>query len=135
MSDIESIINPKSIAIVGATNRPGSVGLAVFKNLLQAGYKGVLYPVNPKAMSIQGVKSYPRLVSIPDPVDMAVIIVPSERVASVVEEAAYKKIRGCIVITAGFKEVGGRGIELEKELRELAAKHGIRSWLVPTVSV
>ncbi len=126
MSDIESIINPKSIAIVGATNRPGSVGLAVFKNLLQAGYKGVLYPVNPKAMSIQGVKSYPRLVSIPDPVDMAVIIVPSERVASVVEEAAYKKIRGCIVITAGFKEVGGRGIELEKELRELAAKHGIR---------
>lgn len=126
MSDIESIINPKSIAIVGATNRPGSVGLAVFKNLLQAGYKGVLYPVNPKAMSIQGVKSYPRLVSIPDPVDMAVIIVPSERVASVVEEAAYKKIRGCIVITAGFKEVGGRGIELEKELRELASKHGIR---------
>ena len=61
MNDIGCIIRPKSIAVVGASNRPGSVGLSAFKNLLQAGYKGVLYPVNPKSKSIQGVKAYPNL--------------------------------------------------------------------------
>lgn len=123
--DIESIISPKSIAVVGATNRPGSVGLSVFCNILSAGYQGILYPVNPKAKSVQSVKAYPRLMEIPDEIDLAVIIVPAGHVHSVIEEAAQKGVKGVIVITAGFKEIGGRGIELELGLKELVKEHGI----------
>ncbi len=123
--DIESIISPKSIAVVGATNRQGSVGLSVFCNILSAGYHGILYPVNPKAKSVQSVKAYPRLMEIPDEIDLAVIIVPAGHVHSVMEEAAQKGVKGVIVITAGFKEIGGRGIELELGLKELVKEHGI----------
>jgi len=126
MSDIEYILSPKSIAVVGASNRPGSLGLAIFRNLLEAAYQGILYPVNPKAKSIQGVKAYPNLVDIPDEVDMAVLIVPSEQVESVIELAARKGIKGVIVITAGFKEIGGHGVELEKKVQAMAKAHGIR---------
>ena len=124
--DIESIMVPQSIAVVGATNRPDSVGLATFRNILNSGYQGVLYPVNPGARSVQGVKAYPRLEDIPDEVDLAVIIVPAKLVSRIVEEAAYKTVRGLVVITAGFKEVGGHGVELEEQLRELVKKHGLR---------
>ncbi len=124
--DIECIISPKSIAVVGATNRPGSVGLATFKNLLQAGYQGILYPVNPKSKSIQGVKAYPSLTDVPDNVDLTVIVVPAEIVPSVVKEAIQKQVKGCVVITAGFKEVGGYGAELEKQLQSLVKESGIR---------
>ena len=113
MNNIESIINPKSIAVVGATNRPGSVGLASFKNLLQAGYKGILYPVNPKAKSVQGVKAYPGILDIPDEVEMAMIIVAADKVASVLEEAAQRVYHH----HAGFKEVGGQGVGLEQLLK------------------
>jgi len=115
MNEIDAVINPKSIAVIGATNRPGSVGLAAFRILLQAGYKGVLYPVHPKSKSIQGVKAYPSLMDIPDEVDMALVIVAAEKVLSFIEQAAQKQVKGCIVISAGFKEIGGHGAELEQE--------------------
>jgi len=126
MNDMEYILSPGSVAIVGASNRPGSLGLAVFRNLIDAGYQGVLYPVNPKAKSVQGVKAYPSVTDIPDSVDMAVLIVPSEQVETIIEESARKGIRGCIVITAGFKEIGGQGVELEKRVRAVAKAHNIR---------
>ena len=126
MQGIEYLLSPQSIAVVGASNRPGSLGLAIFRNLLEAAYQGILYPVNPKAKSIQGVKAYPNLVDIPDEVDMAVLIVPSEQVESVIELAARKGIKGVIVITAGFKEIGGHGVELEKKVQAMAKAHGIR---------
>jgi len=123
---MEYILSPQSIAVVGASNRQGSLGLAVFRNLIDAGYQGILYPVNPKARSVQGVKAYPSVTDVPDDVDMAVLIVPSERVESIIEESARKGIRGCIVITAGFKEIGGQGVELEKRVRSVARAHNIR---------
>ncbi|MFA5554823.1 MAG: acetate--CoA ligase family protein [Phycisphaerae bacterium] len=123
--DIEKVMSPRSIAVVGATNRPGSVGLAVFRNLLNAGFEGVLYPVNPKAQSVQSVKAYPNLADIPDDVDLAIIIVPAAMVSNILEQASQKNIKGAIVITAGFKEIGGHGIELENNLIETAQKHGI----------
>jgi len=101
--NIDFIMNPSSIAVVGATNRPGSVGLAVFRNILSAGFQGILYPVNPKAKSVQSVKTYPRLADIPDEVDLAVIIVPAEIVSTILEEAGQKQVKGAIVISAGFK--------------------------------
>ena len=124
--DIQTIMSPASIAVVGATNRPGSVGLAVFRNILEAGFRGVLYPVNPRARSVRSVKAYPSLQEIPDEVDLAVIIVPAEIVDEILEQAALKGVRGAIVITAGFKEVGGRGVELEERLKEVVNKYGIR---------
>jgi acetyl coenzyme A synthetase (ADP forming)-like protein len=124
--NIESIMSPRSIAVVGATNRPGSVGLAVFRNILDAGFEGVLYPVNLKAKSIQSVKAYPKLMDIPDEVDLAVIIVPAEIVCSVMEETGQKGVKGAIVISAGFREMGGRGVELEKSLVEIVRKYNIR---------
>ena len=126
MNDIEYILCPKSIAVVGASNRTGSLGLSVFRNLIDASYQGILYPVNPKARSIQGVKAYKTLTDIPDEVEMAVLIVPPEHVENVVKESAKKGVKGCIVITAGFKEVGGKGVELERRVKAIAREHGIR---------
>jgi len=126
IKNIDSVMNPRSIAVVGATNRPGSVGLAVFRNILNAGFEGVLYPVNPKVKSVQSVKAYPKLVDIPDEVDLAVIIVPAEIVCSILEESGQKQVKGAIVISAGFKEVGGHGVELENCLKEVVRKYGIR---------
>jgi len=125
IKNIESIMNPRSIAVVGATNRPGSVGLAVFRNILTAGFQGVLYPVNPKAKYVQSVTAYPKLEDIPDEVDLAVIIVPAKIVCPILEEAGQKKVKGGIVITAGFKEIGGHGIELENSVKEVIAKYDI----------
>jgi acetyltransferase len=126
IKNIESIMSPKSIAVVGATNRPGSVGLAVFRNILTAGFQGVLYPVNPKAKYVQSVKAYPKLKDIPDEVDLAVIIVPAEIVCPILEEAGQKQVKGTIVISAGFKEIGGRGIELENNVKQVVAKYDLR---------
>lgn len=92
-------MNPRSIAVVGATNRAGSVGLAVFRNILSAGFQGVLFPVNPKAKSVQSVKAYPKLADIPDEVDLAVVIVPAE----IVCPAGLKKKR-----TKFFSVTGSR---------------------------
>ncbi|MFH1489118.1 MAG: acetate--CoA ligase alpha subunit [Pseudomonadota bacterium] len=126
IKNIQAIMNPKSVAVVGATNRVGSVGLAVFRNILNSGFQGVLYPVNPGAKSVQSVKAYPSLVEIPDEVDLAVIIVPAEMVSGIIEEAGKKGIKGVVVITAGFKEVGGRGVELENDLKSIVREYGIR---------
>jgi acetyltransferase len=126
IKNIQSIMSPESIAVVGATNRLGSVGLAVTQNILKGGYQGVLYPINPHARSVQSVRAYPRLAEIPDQVDVAVIIVPRELVSSIMEDAANKKVKGVVVITAGFKEVGGRGLELESRLKEQVKDYGIR---------
>ena len=126
IKNIESIMSPRSIAVVGATNRAGSVGQAVFHNLLSAGFEGILYPVNPKARHVKGVKAYPRLGDIPDEVDLAVIIVPPGLVKQVLEEAGRKQVKGAVVITAGFKEIGGQGVELERSLTAVAREYGIR---------
>ena len=124
--DIEYIMSPRSIAVVGATNRPDSVGLTVFKNILDSSYQGVLYPVNPGHKSVKSVKAYPALSDIQDEVDLAVVIVPPELVSDILIEAGEKKVKGAIVITAGFKEVGGRGVELENGLKEIVEHYNIR---------
>ncbi|MBW2056461.1 MAG: acetate--CoA ligase family protein [Deltaproteobacteria bacterium] len=126
IKEVEAIISPRSVAVVGATNRPGSVGLAVFRNLLNADYQGVVYPVNPRVKSVQGVRTYPRLAEVPDEVDLVVVIVPAPVVSQIVEEAAEKHVKGLIVITAGFKEVGGAGADLESDLKERVKRHGLR---------
>jgi acetyltransferase len=123
---IDTIFSPASIAIIGATNRPNSVGQAVVRNLIQAEFQGVLYPVHPKLKSIYGVKAYPTLTAIPDPVDLAVIIVKPEAVPDLLDEAKGKGVKGAVIISAGFKEIGGQGAELEDRIKEIAICNNIR---------
>jgi acetyltransferase len=123
--NIDFIMKPRSIAVVGATNRLGSVGYAVFSNLIEGNYQGVLYPVNPRLKSVRGVKAYPTLSHIPDLVDLAVCIVPPKAVLSTAEQAGRLGVKGLVVITAGFKEVGGEGIKMESELKKIIREHGV----------
>jgi acyl-CoA synthetase (NDP forming) len=102
-NSIDTIFNPASIAIVGATNRPQSVGQAVVRNLIQGEFQGVLYPVHPTLKSIFGVKAYKCLEDIPDPVDLVVIIIKPEMVPAVIEDAARKGISSAVVDHRGLQ--------------------------------
>ena len=123
--DLSRVLSPKSVAIVGASRKEGSVGEAIFKNLLRSDFQGVLYPVNPKATSIGGVRCYASVAEIIDPVDLAILIVPAPAVPAVLAECARKGIPGAVVVSAGFKEVGGKGVELENEVKEIARQNNI----------
>ncbi|MGB2907453.1 MAG: acetate--CoA ligase family protein [Candidatus Aminicenantaceae bacterium] len=122
---MDSIFYPQSIAVVGASRHPGSVGHSLLANLIDSRFQGVVYPVNPKARGILGIKCYPNVIEIPDVVDLAVILVPAPMVPDVLEECGKKSIKGAIIISAGFKEVGGAGIELEKRVRTTMERHRI----------
>jgi acetyl coenzyme A synthetase (ADP forming)-like protein len=124
--DLGVLFAPRSVAVIGATNRAGSVGQAVFANVFTHGYAGVVYPVNPKAPSVMSVKAFPSVLAIPDEVDLSIIIVPSALVPGVIEECGQKGIKAAIVITAGFKELGGAGVGQEQLVLEAARKNGIR---------
>ncbi|UCE18241.1 MAG: acetate--CoA ligase family protein [Gemmatimonadota bacterium] len=122
---MKTFFSPRSVAVVGASTRPDSVGRAIFSNLLFSGYTGIVYPVNPKAHGILGVRAYHSVWDIPGGVDLAVIIVPSTAVPGVLEECGEKGVKGAVVITAGFKEVGQQGLELERQVKDVTTKCGI----------
>ena len=108
VENIKSVFSPECIAVIGASRKEKSPGRIVFSNILLGGYTGILFPVNPKAKSILGVKCYPDIGAIPDPIDLAVIVIPNEIIPSVLEECGRKGVKGVIIISAGFKEIGGR---------------------------
>jgi acetyl coenzyme A synthetase (ADP forming)-like protein len=126
MSSLNPILRPKSIAVVGASRDPNTIGWHILDNLLRNGFRGPVYPVNPKADAIHSVQAYPSIAAVPGPVDLGVIVVPKEHVIPVVRECIDAGVRGLVVISAGFKEVGGSGIDRERELAALVRKHGIR---------
>jgi acetate---CoA ligase (ADP-forming) len=123
---MKALFEPRSIAVVGAAREKEKLGNIILRNLINAGFEGPLYPVNPKADEIMGMKCFPSIGKIPDTVDMAVVVVPNFIVPSVIEEAGEKGVKASIVITAGFKEVGREGAELEKRIGELADRYGMR---------
>ena len=123
---LDPILKPASIAVVGASRTPNSIGQQVVANLVDHGFTGPVYPVNPKAESIKSIRCYPSVGAIGQPVDMAVIVVPKDYVLPVVQDCADSGVRGVVVISAGFKEVGGEGIAREQELVSLVRRHGIR---------
>jgi acetyltransferase len=122
--NLDSIFYPKSIAVIGASTDEGSVGSDVFKNLLN-GYSGKLYPVNPRTTEVLGVKSFASVKDIPDEVELAVVIVPAAIVPKVMAEAGEKKIKGAIVISAGFKETGPEGAKLEENVKQICLNNNI----------
>ena len=122
-AELQEIFQPKSVAVVGASNRPGSVGTALFRNLLSASYSGVVYPVNPNRSSVSGVRCYPDVDALPEPPELAVIIVPARAVPGVAESLGRLGTRGLIVISSGFREVGGEGVRLEDALIATARRY------------
>jgi acetyl coenzyme A synthetase (ADP forming)-like protein len=123
---LESFFEPQSVAIVGASRDPEKLGYAVLFNLREGGFSGDLYPVNPKADEILDLKAYPSVLDIPDPVDLAVIVIPYKFVPAVLEQCGQKGIPAVVVITAGFREAGREGLEREMELIEIAGRYDMR---------
>lgn len=123
---IRRLLTPQSVALVGASRRPGAVGHVLFRRLLAAGFEGAVYPVNPKAAHVAGVKAYPSVVDIPDPVDLAVIAVPAGAVEAVVEQCAKKDVGGLVVVSAGFAERDQEGAAAERRLVTEARRNGMR---------
>lgn len=123
---LDPIFSPSSIAVVGASRRRESLGFRLLHNLVVNEFTGAIYPVNPQAKAIHSLKCYPTLAAIPDPVDLAVILVPRQKVQGIVEECLAKGVRGLIVITAGFSEVGEEGAGRERRLRDAVRAAGIR---------
>jgi acetyltransferase len=117
---LDAVFRPRSVAIVGATETQGSVGHTLTVNLLSGGYKGVVYPINPKRDTVLGHRCYKSISDIPDGVDLAVIATPSLTVPGIIAECAKKNITSTIIISAGFKELGQKGAELEKKILEAA---------------
>src|SRR5437870_1973886 len=101
---LDAIFKPKVIAVVGATENPGSVGRTVFQNLGRGGFEGVVYPINPKRSSVLCVKTYPNLSAVPEKVDLAVICTPAKTVPAIIQECVKLGIPGAVIISAGFKE-------------------------------
>jgi len=123
---LSSIFRPKSVAIIGASNTRGKVGFVLSNNLLKSGYNGKVYFVNIKGHQILGKQVFKSITDIPGEVDLAVVSIPAKFVIPTVEECGEKGVKAVIIISAGFKEMGGEGAELEKKLVETAKKYGIR---------
>jgi len=122
---LDAIFQPKSIAVIGASNNEASVGHAIFKNILLGGFCGTLYPVNLKARAICGVHAYPSITDVPDEIDLALVIVPAGGVPNVLEECGRKGVRGVVVVSAGFREVGPEGAALEERAVAIARRYGM----------
>lgn len=125
-SSLDAIFRPKSIAIIGASRTKGSIGRNILHNLIEYEFNGPVFPINPHAEVIHSIKCYPSLKDVPDEVDLAIIVVPKERANAAAEECGKKGIKGIIMITAGYKEVGGKGVDLERELGKILKKYKMR---------
>ncbi len=126
MKGLDAIFSPEAVAIIGASNSPGKVGHDIFANILQGGFQGTLYPVNPKAKSILSVKTFSTINAISDNVDLSIIILPPRACLTAVEESIEKGVKGIVIVSAGFREVGGEGLEIENQIVSLCKEAGVR---------
>jgi acetyltransferase len=123
---LSALFAPKGVAVVGATEKEGSVGRTIVWNLMSSSFGGAIFPVNPKRKNILGIKAYPSIKEIPDTVDLAVIVTPAPSVPDLIGECVEKGVKGAIVISAGFKEIGPEGVELERQIMEKARQGNMR---------
>ncbi len=126
IASLRAFLNPKSVAVIGASRRPNTIGNFVFRNLIQQDFKGVVYPVNPNAEVIAAVKAYPSILDIPGDIDLAIISIPADKVQQVVEECAHKGVRGVVVLTSGFSDIGADGMERQNKLVNTIRSYGMR---------
>ena len=121
--DLRELFSPRSIAVIGASNRENSVGATLFRNVLRGGYQGAVYPVNPSWTSVSGVRCYPTVDKLPESPELGVVIVPAAGVPRTVEQLGRAGAKGVIIISAGFREVGGAGAELEAQVVKVARRY------------
>jgi len=123
---VDAVLAPRSVALVGASRRRGTIGGEILHNLVANGFEGVIYPVNPSVRSVQSMRAYPSIAELPEVPDLAVIAVPAASVLDVARECGAAGVRGLVVISAGFAEVGPAGARAQGELVEICRSHGMR---------
>jgi len=124
--NMDSLFDPKSIAVIGASNRKDSVGYILLHNIIAAEYEGVVYPVNPNARAVQAIQCYDTISQVPRKVDLAVVAVPAKAVPDVVRECGESGVSACVIVSAGFKEVGAEGKKLEDQVLSIAKSYDLR---------
>lgn len=125
-ASVQVFFRPESVAVIGASRENGTIGAELFRNILETGFTGTAYPVNPKATTVHGVRAYSSVLDIPGQVDLAIVIVPADSVLNVADECGRKGVRGLVVISAGFRETGDDGRERERQLMEKVRHYGMR---------
>jgi len=125
-STLSTFFRPNGVALIGASRDPAKLGYAVLRNLLEHGYTGPVYPVNPRAEEILGVRCYPSVSDVPDPVELAVIIAPAPATPEIMQQVGQRGIHAAIIISGGFSEIGPQGAALENQIVEIARHYGIR---------
>jgi acetyl coenzyme A synthetase (ADP forming)-like protein len=123
---LSHVLAPRSIAVIGASRSPATIGWQILDNLLRHGYTGAVYPVNPGAESVHSIRAFPSVEAIPDAVELAVIVVPKQHVCAVAEACGRKGVKALVVISAGFREVRGEGAAREEALKAVARRYGMR---------
>jgi acetyltransferase len=123
---LDAIFAPTNVAAIGATEKPGSVGRTLLWNLISNPFGGTVFPINPKRPSVLGIKAYPNIAAVPEPIDLAIVATPAPTVPGVIRECVDAGVKGAIIISAGFKEVGERGIQLEQQVLEQARRNHMR---------
>ena len=126
MASIEKMLNPKAVAVIGASESDGSIGQSLMRNLLMGRDRRKIYPVNINRETVMGLKCYPSVSKLPEHIDLAVIATPARTVPSIVEECAKAGVDGAVIVSAGFREVGSEGAKLESEIKQIQSMHDIR---------
>jgi acetyltransferase len=123
---LDKIFNPKTIAVIGASDRKGSVGYALFRNLISSDYDGIIYPVNNKRKNVQSIKAYASIKDLPDKIDLAIIVTPAKIVPKVIEECGQAGVSGVVIISAGFEETGKEGEARSNQILKIAREYNLR---------
>jgi acetyltransferase len=123
---LDAIFAPRNVAVIGATEKAGSVGRTILWNLISNPFGGTVFPINPKRSGVLGIKAYPNVMAVPEPIDLAVVVTPAPTVPDIIRECVEAGARGAIIISAGFKEIGPEGAELERRVLEEARRGKMR---------
>ena len=124
--NLDRLFAPRSLAVVGASDRKGTIGAAVMQNLAEGGFAGKVYPINPRHPTIAGRKAFAKITDLPETVDLVLIAVPIQTVPELIKECAATRVGGAVIISAGGKETGERGHEVEQAIAEAAQDSGVR---------
>ncbi|MFQ6059137.1 MAG: CoA-binding protein, partial [Anaerolineae bacterium] len=123
---LDAFFCPGAVAVIGASRNETKLGYGILKNIIDSGYPGQVYPINPQAEEILGLPCYPSVLEVPGAIDLAVVVVPERYVLDVLEECGQKGVQGGIIISAGFREAGLEGVRRERQLTVVARKYGMR---------
>jgi len=123
---LDAILSPKSVAVIGASTTPGKVGHDIFVNILKGGFTGTLYPVNPSARSISSVRAYASIKEVPDQIDLGIVILPPQPALQSIQDAVARGVKGIVIVSAGFREVGPEGREIEDRIVSVCREAGVR---------